>query len=209
VVRLITAAFSLWLLCVLLGYLITHPLKSSAITSWDSSVEKSLTSHRTSSWNTITHYATFCAETTTVIAAGIVLFAVLRLTLRRWREALFVAAVLIGEVTIFACTTLMVDRERPAVPHLDSAPPTSSFPSGHTAAAVTLYGSLAVLSWYLSAPGRLRVAIAALAVAIPVCVALSRLYRGMHYPSDVLGGALLGVLWLALTARMLLTKDGR
>jgi undecaprenyl-diphosphatase len=39
---------------------------------------------------------------------------------------------------------------------------------------------------------------------VPVLVALSRLYRGMHYPSDVMAGALLAAVWLAICARVLL-----
>lgn len=79
---------------------------------------------------------------------------------------------------------------------LDVAPPTSSFPSGHTAAAVALYGGIAILA--LRVYGRRRAALTGAVVlwCIPVIVGLSRLYRGMHYPS--LAGALTGGLWLLL-----------
>src|SRR3712207_7042639 len=90
-------------------------------------------------------------ETITVIAIGLVAFVLLRVRLTRWREPVYLAVTLIGEVTIFVSTTLLVDRARPPVRHLDSAPPTSSFPSGHTAASVALYGGLAVLAWRLGA----------------------------------------------------------
>lgn len=81
---------------------------------------------------------------------------------------------------------------------LDVAPPTSSFPSGHTAAAFALYGCIAIL--VLGIYGRrpaTRVA-AVVLFCLPVVVGLSRPYRGMHYPSDVLAGALAGGLWLLL-----------
>jgi membrane-associated phospholipid phosphatase len=46
------------------------------------------------------------------------------------------------QATVFLMTTLAIDRPRPAVVHLDTSPPTSSFPSGQTAAAMALYGGI-------------------------------------------------------------------
>ena len=54
-----------------------------------------------------------------MIGVGLVAFVLLRLQLKRWREPLFLAVAVIGEVTIFVSTTLLVDRDRPPVPHLD------------------------------------------------------------------------------------------
>jgi undecaprenyl-diphosphatase len=90
------------------------------------------------------------------------------------------------------------------VQHLDDAPPTSSFPSGHTAAAVTLYGALAIIALRVSTRAWLRTLAVVVAVALPVCVALARLYRGMHYPTDILGGAVLGLAWLIVTWTVIL-----
>jgi undecaprenyl-diphosphatase len=111
---------------------------------------------------------------------------------------------IVGELVIFLATTTVVPQRRPTVPKLDPAPPTSSYPSGHTAAAVCLYGCLAILLLWLYAgrPGA-RI-VACLLFCVPVFVAVSRVYRGMHYPSDVLAGALLGAMWLSLVTRTFL-----
>lgn len=204
VVRLVGAALVLLLAMVGLGQLLTHWLRNSAIVRWDASVDRWFAQHRTPDWNTVTKVATFGAETETVIAIGLVCFVLLRWRLRRWRESLFLAASLIGEVTIFVGTTFLVERHRPAVPRLDGAPPTSSFPSGHTAASVALYGGLAVIAWTAARAGWLRLLATALAVLAPAAVGLSRLYRGMHYPTDVLAGALLAICWLAVTGALVL-----
>jgi undecaprenyl-diphosphatase len=193
-----------WAVLAGVGYVLTHALTDTAFYDWDGSVNRWFAAHRSGIWNTATHLVTFCAETLTVIGIGFAFFVGMRIVLGRWRESLFLAAVLAGEVTIFVATTFVIDRDRPAVAHLDGAPPTSSFPSGHTAASVALYAGLAVIAWYSSNRGWLRTLALVGGIAIPVLVALARLYRGMHFPSDVLAGALLGAVWLAICARVLL-----
>ena len=205
-VWLVGAALLIWLVLVGVGYLLGHQWKDSALVRWDASVDRNLANHRHQPWTELTHLFTFLAETMTVIGVGLVAFVLLRLGLKRWREPLFLAVSLIGEVTIFVSTTLLVDRARPPVKHLDGAPPTSSFPSGHTAASVALYGSLAVIAWRVGAAAWLRILATVAAVAVPVLVALSRMYRGMHYPTDVLAGALLAICWLSATSTLILGR---
>jgi len=91
-----------------------------------------------------------------------------------------------------------VPRARPHVSHLIPVPASHSFPSGHSA---TAFACATVLA---AAEPRWRVAFFVLAAAI----AYSRLYNGVHYPLDVLGGAVLGVL-VALTALRLLAARRR
>ncbi|MDQ1721923.1 MAG: hypothetical protein QOI26_1657 [Pseudonocardiales bacterium] len=203
---LVAAAVLLWLVLVVIGHLLGHQWSKSALVRWDVAVDRRLAADRRHPWNVVTHLATFLAETITVIAIGLLAVVLLRLRLKRWREPLFLAVTVIGEVTVFVSTTLLVDRARPPVRHLDSAPPTSSFPSGHTAASVALYGGLAVLAWRVGTAVWLRTLATVLAVLVPVLVAMSRLYRGMHYPTDVIAGALLACCWLAVTSTVVLGR---
>jgi membrane-associated phospholipid phosphatase len=196
--RLLGAAVVLWGLMCGLGYLLTTPLHDTAFERWDGAIDRLLARHRDQPWTTATHLLTYGAETYTVAAVGLIFFVGMRLHLKRWHESLFLLAAVVGEVSIFVCTTLIIDRHRPNVPHLDAAPPTSSFPSGHTAAALTLYGALAIIAVHARARRWLRVAAVLVALLAPVLVACARMYRGMHYPTDVLGGALLAVLWLTV-----------
>ncbi|MGX1804244.1 phosphatase PAP2 family protein [Nocardia sp. NPDC055321] len=142
-------------------------------------------------------------NTTAVIVVALIV-AVLALGARRdWRPALFLAVAMLGEITLFLATTAIVDRDRPRVNHLDpNLPPTSSFPSGHVAAALTLYLSIALLLWFTTTGRRYRV-LAAIVLLIPVLVAAQRLYAGAHHPTDVLGSVILAVAWTTISWRVI------
>jgi undecaprenyl-diphosphatase len=87
---------------------------------------------------------------------------------------------------------------------LESLPVNASYPSGHTAAAIAVYGGLALLITSRISSLAPRVFIWLIAVAIPVYVAFARMYRGMHHPLDVLGGVVIGIA--ALTAMVLVSR---
>lgn len=189
----------LLLTMVALGLLDVHLLAHSRFGRADGSVDSTLAHHRDHVLNALTLGVTDAASTMPVIAAAAIVMITAGLVFRRWREPLFVVTAIVGEVAIFVITTLAVHRPRPNVVRLDHAPPTSSFPSGHTAAAVALCGSIAALVVFYGARTVWRRIAIAVAILFPIAVAASRLYRGMHYPTDVLGGALLGATWLRVS----------
>jgi undecaprenyl-diphosphatase len=108
-----------------------------------------------------------------------------------------------GELGIFLVAAYVVMRPRPHVSHLDGhAPPTSAYPSGHTAATTCLYVAIAILVIGL-ARGWWRWLFLIPAIALPILVATSRLYRGEHHPTDVLASLLLSALWLTVTTKLI------
>jgi membrane-associated phospholipid phosphatase len=113
--------------------------------------------------------------------------------LRKWRLAAFGVFVLAVESATYRVTSLLVPRERPQVRRLDDLPADASYPSGHTAAAIAVYAGLVLLITSRYRSGPVRVLAWAVAVVIPVVVALSRMYRGMHHPLDVAGGIVVGI----------------
>lgn len=202
--RLLGGAVLLWGLITLLGLLMTHVLNSGPTHRADLGADTWFAAHRSSGWDTVTFAGTTLAQTETAIGLTVVVVLLLRWRLGRWYESLVLITVMVGELVVFLAVTEVVHRPRPPVHRLDAAPPTSSFPSGHTATAVALYGCLAILLlWICGRRPATRLA-AGVLCCIPVYVGLSRLYRGMHYPTDVLAGVLTGGLWLLIVMTTLL-----
>jgi undecaprenyl-diphosphatase len=102
-----------------------------------------------------------------------------------------------GELSLFLASARVVERPRPPVENLDGQMPTSSFPSGHIAATICLWTAMAIIV-FVRTDRWWRWLFVAMAVLMPVGVATSRMYRGMHHPTDFMGAILLGALWIGL-----------
>lgn len=120
--------------------------------------------------------------------------------------ALFVAVAMLGAGLLDDLLKDAFDRARPTiVPHLVAATQ-ESFPSGHTMISAVLYPTIAELLGRLVTKRRLRFYLMTCAILVALLVAFSRVYLGVHYPSDVLGGLSAGFAWAlvcGIVARLL------
>jgi membrane-associated phospholipid phosphatase len=183
-------------LSILLGLLVTRVLITNGpVARGDEALVRFLSHHRSGG-------LTEASLIGSIIAGGVTLpilvavFGLLAALFRQWRLAAFLVFALAVESAAYRTTTLVVHRHRPKVVRLEDLPANASYPSGHTAAAIVVYCGLALLLSSRMAAGRARAAIWACAGAIPVYVAFSRMYRGMHHPLDVAGGVFIGVATL-------------
>jgi undecaprenyl-diphosphatase len=183
-------------LSTLLGLLVTRVLiANGTIARDDAGFVRVLSHHRSGD-------LTEASLIGSIIAGGVVLpilagaFGLVAALFRQWRLATFLICALAIESAAYRTTTLLIPRHRPNVVRLESLPVNASYPSGHTAASIAVYGGIGLLLTSRVASRWARVAIWGVAAAIPVYVALSRMYRGMHHPLDVVGGAAIGVATL-------------
>jgi membrane-associated phospholipid phosphatase len=140
------------------------------------------------------------------IANGAIWCGVTWLVTRDRRSAVAPAAVLALETACFVASAALVGRPRPAGVWRPEQPhATSSFPSGHTAAAFALHGTLADLLDRHGACGA-RLLGPLLRYGIPGAIAFSRVYRGQHHISDIVGGAVLGRWSAAVVRRELISS---
>jgi undecaprenyl-diphosphatase len=158
---------------------------------------------RTPSLNHLSLIASNLGATQDILIVSVVTCVVFLAVTRRWRAVIFVAVVMLGELSAFLAVAAVVKRPRPDVPHLDSNLPTSAFPSGHMAATTCLYVGIAILV-IGHARGWWRYLFLIPAIVMPVMIATARMYRGEHHPTDILASVLFAALWL--TAATLLIK---
>jgi membrane-associated phospholipid phosphatase len=182
-------------LMVGLGFvLVDAVLPFGGIGRADESVNEWLASHRSARLDDASYVGSSVGDIP-FIPAVVIVTALGAACLRRWRVFAFVVGAILVEVATYRLTSLIVHRQRPAVPRLDPdhLPVNQSYPSGHVAAAVVVYVGLALLLSARIHGRRARNVLWILAIALPLAVALSRLYRGMHHPIDTTAGVLMGL----------------
>lgn len=192
------------LLLVIVGRVLLGPFGGSSLLAWDVRSVERLSERRTDALDDMSAFWSRSADAPTIVAIAAVV-AVVLLTFRRWREAACLASALGLELGTFLVISYAVGRDRPEVTHLGSVPSTASFPSGHIAASIVLWGFLAVMLRRFEWPRLGQVAFAALGVSIAVAVGWARVYRGMHHPLDVVAGAVMGTGVLGVVVRS--TRD--
>ncbi len=124
----------------------------------------------------------------------------------RRRFALLVAAAAIGTQLWMTLLKQLYDRPRPTVVTQLDPPGGLSFPSGHSMIAVALYLTLAVLIARTLPHRRQRIFVVAVGAGLALMIGGSRIYLGVHYPTDVIAGWAVGLAWAltcGLTARWL------
>jgi membrane-associated phospholipid phosphatase len=194
-----------------LGWLVTRVEPGTGLAALDIGILRWFADHRVPGLDTASVYGSDLVSTRAVVIVGLVAGIGAAALLRRWWPLVLMVVAVGGQLVLFLNSALLVGRPRPAVAHVGGVlPPTSSFPSGHTSAAICLYGGIAAIvigatrAWW-------RWVVVATAVLVVVVVAVSRLYRGAHHPTDVLASVLFAVPWLLVTAGVCLPgrRQGR
>ena len=179
-------------LLIAAGLLVVGPLKHTSLIAWDERTVSWFAQHRTHFQNSVSLYWSKLADAPSIVAVGL-LIAILLAIRGRWRQSAYLAALLAVELGTFLTISYSVGRARPTVVHLGSVPSTGSFPSGHIAATIVLYGFIAVLLWKSATSRVVRFLAVAWVLVAALAVGWARMYRGMHHPLDVLAGAAMGI----------------
>jgi undecaprenyl-diphosphatase len=209
--RLAAAVVVVWVLIVGIiigiGELITKHGHGQGNVLGDTTIPHWFAAHRTATLTSWSQLFSTLGATQAILVVALATCVVFLAVTRRWRPVVFIATVMFGELAAFLTAAAVVKRPRPNVPHLDHKLPTSAFPSGHMAATTCLYVAIAILV-IGHARGWWRYLFLIPAIAMPVLVALSRMYRGEHHPTDILGSLIFAALWLTATTRLIKPNPG-
>lgn len=176
------------------GLLITGVL--APVRRIDQAVVQWLVEHRNDTLGALAPVAGSFGTTAGIIGVLLVTAPLALALTRRAAPAVFLLVAVAGETVLYLTSAMIVGRGRPGVDHLsEGLPPTASFPSGHVAATVVMYGGLALLlrAWTHSSLRNLGLILAPFLV---LGVALSRLYWGVHYPTDTFVSIVFATVWL-------------
>jgi len=190
---------------VLIGMILTDWTAPNAVTRLDDRVANAFVDSRTAFLNDLAPWGAGPADTFIKIGISTAICGILLWMFRRWDEAVYVALPLVFEAAAFVTITSIVQRPRPDVERLLESTINSSFPSGHVAAA-TVYAAVVIVVWRHHRSTVVRVIAVGVFLVVLGGVIWARLYQGMHYLTDVIGGVVLGVTSLIVTDRVLDTS---
>jgi undecaprenyl-diphosphatase len=191
----LTLAFYLSLLFVVCFGILTVFVLGDKLTAFDMRWIERVQGLETPALTAIMKFFTFVGSTAVVMVMSAVILLVLYFGLRHRAEAVLFLAVMAGSGILNQAFKLSFHRLRPDFHRLIEITG-YSFPSGHSMSAFAFYGILTFLLWrhVPSRPGRTLVIL--IGTAMTLAIGLSRVYLGVHYPSDVIGGFLAGGFWL-------------
>jgi undecaprenyl-diphosphatase len=189
VAGLIVAATGTWVF-VELG----EHVRSGTTQAFDNSVIRWMGAHHTNALDTIMLEITALGTGGVVIMIVAVAALFLVLTQHKYSAILLLASTL-GGIALNGVLKLGFNRPRPAIFLPEVHTVSSSFPSGHAMSAAIVYSTVAYLAARLHKRLWARILVMGSAFVIIVLISLSRLYLGVHYPSDVIAGVAIGLAW--------------
>ena len=117
---------------------------------------------------------------------------------KKWAPSILLLATLLGAIGLNYGLKALFDRPRPDVVTHAQFVDSPSFPSGHALVSTAVYGALGAVAANLLRERRMKIYVMSWAVALIFAIGLSRIYLGVHYPSDVLAGWTVGLSWSIL-----------
>ena len=140
-----------------------------------------------------------CLGSPWLIVASVLALTAVLWARRRRREAMLCLLIIPMELMTLGLREI-IDRPRPMLPEWTTIAPSPGFPSGTTLHAVLFFGFIAYLCHIHVRPKKLRIALQASLVLFIAVVSYSRIYLGVHWPTDVLGSWLYGGFFLWVIA---------
>jgi len=174
---------------------LTETLKTEMLATYDTAITDYVISFRSPR---LTAYFKFITNVGDIYGYLIVLTAFLLISILVYKRYKYVAqATLVLALATVSNMMLkrFVDRARPGIEHLVSVE-TLSYPSGHAMSAMAFYGFLIFLVSKFNIKKSIKYVLIALLIILILSIGISRIYLGVHFPSDIAGGFIAGFIWV-------------
>lgn len=183
------------------GWFVRYIIDDTAIVRFDVRLAETLERERTATLDDVTGIANFFADPIPVAVLWALGMVIAGFVFRHWRGPLLFMVTVGGEKLSYLFATLLVMRPRPEVSTVGKVHVTSSYPSGHTGSAVSVWLALAIVG-IVAIRGRLSrrsvIALVVFGVLVGSTVGIARMYRGHHFLTDVIAGGLIGAVWVLI-----------
>ncbi|WP_225037042.1 phosphatase PAP2 family protein [Winogradskyella sp. SM1960] len=178
---------------------LTKNLKSTTLAQFDTTVTEYILTHRNP---TLTNYFIFITDIGDVYGYLFV-FTLCSLAfiliLKKWQYAVQLIIVIILALSSNIILKKIINRSRPELEHLVTIE-SLSYPSGHAMTAMAFYGFLIYLFYHFKMNLILKLPIILIFMFLIASIGISRIYLGVHFPSDIIGGFIAGIIWVVLCA---------
>tara|TARA_R110000868_G_scaffold261206_2_gene519270 strand:- start:95 stop:832 length:738 start_codon:yes stop_codon:yes gene_type:complete len=174
---------------------LTETLKTDLLATYDTTITDYVISYRSPN---LTSYFKFMTNVGDVYGYLIVLVIFLLLSLlvfKRWKYVVQATLVLALATVSNMMLKRFIDRARPGIEHLVSVE-TLSYPSGHAMSAMAFYGFLIFLVTKFKIHKVIKYALIVILMLLILSIGISRIYLGVHFPSDIAGGFIAGFIWV-------------
>lgn len=161
----------------------------------DSSIYNYVSSLHSGTMNIIMSFISFLGSGPFIVILGLIMAWVLMRIKKHYWDSSFVLLNPLGSGALNKILKYIFQRQRPDLEHLAEVTG-YSFPSGHSMVSFSFYGFMAYIIFLNIEKPRLRYPIMAIFILLAFCIGISRIYLGVHYASDVIGGFIGGGVWI-------------
>jgi undecaprenyl-diphosphatase len=201
-------AFFISLLFLIAFGLIVLLIGNKKISNFDTRIISYIHDNNSAFLTSIMKFFTFIGSGVVITIIVVLMMLFFYFVLKHRSELVLFAGVLIGSALLNVLLKLVFHRARPILNRIIDENG-YSFPSGHSMAAFTLYGILTFLLWRHLPSYWSRSLLIICSAFMIIMIGISRIYLGVHYPSDVLGGFLISGAWLFFTISIYQRHQGK
>ena len=174
---------------------LTETLKTEILASYDTAITDYIISYRSPTLTSYFKFVTNVGDTYGYLIVLGMFFLVSLFVIKRWKYVAQATLVLALATISNMMLKRFIDRARPGIEHLVSVE-TLSYPSGHAMSAMAFYGFLIFLVTKFNTHKVTKFLLIVILVVLVLSIGISRIYLGVHFPSDVAGGFIAGFIWI-------------